>query len=464
MRPSACYLLALVAIAAARPQHSQPYTSHSSPTTKGALTQQPWASERGSYQPCSTSYSNYGDNSWSPAGSPTPSNKHKHPGHGPHTASDGGSGTGAGEYQQPTISPSYGGGGPVSQSASVDYSGNTATSGYPQGASASPYGDGGGGASGNPTAGGGSVNPSATPNAGPAQSPEGPNSTSGNATTGNGKVALPAGCESKNGIGIGWLPDSESGSSLTTIISALGGVKPCWAGYYAHITGSTWDGSELTSQVAQVKAVGAPYPIMIASVQPYIEFSAVSAMASQFTTVMNELTGQGLTVWLRFAHEMNYYDSSAAGYQYKGTSQEFSTAWGAVSDAVKDNPNVLMFWSPNAATASQLQSEGWYPSSGNIDVIGIDVYSKGATQTFADAYGDFCNGFGNVPFVIGETGSDSASADKTNWLQQLTSTEAKTTCPNYLGFSWFEYNKEGMEFSVARGGNAEAQSVLGTSS
>ena len=484
MRTSAYYLLALVALAAARPQYSPPYTSSSSLTSDGAWSRP----EKGSYQPYSASCTGYDDDGCSPAGSPTHRNKHKHPEHGPSTASEAGptgsafptygsanggysgSGTGAGEYQQPTTTPSYGGGGDnpqptsVSSYRAVNYSGNIATSGNQQVASASPYGGGGGGASGSPTAGGGSGNPSGTSIARPAQSSAGLLNTSGNATIGNGKVTLPAGCESKNGIGIGWLPDSESGSSLTTIVSALGGVKPCWAGYYAHITSSTWDGSELTSQVAQVKAGGAPYPIMIASVQPYIDFSAVPAMASQFTTVMNELTSQGLTVWLRFAHEMNYYDSSAAGYQYKGTSQEFSTAWGAVSDAVKANPNVLMFWSPNAATASQLQSAGWYPSSGDIDVIGIDVYSKGATQTFADAYGDFCNGFGNIPFVIGETGSDSASADKTNWLQQLTSTEAKTTCPNYLGFSWFEYNKEGVEYRVATGGNTEAQSVLGTSS
>ena len=415
MRTSACYLLALVAISAARPQYSPSSTSESSKCT------------------------NYND--CSPTGSSKHRYKHNRPEHGPYTAGGG--------YPQGTSVPTYGAVPPT---------------GYQQLASASPYGGGGGGASGSPTAGGGLGNPSATSVAGPAQSSAAPLTTSDNATIGNGKVTLPAGCESKNGIGIGWIPDSEEGSSLTTIISALGGVKPCWAGYYAQITGSTWDGSQLTSKVAEVKAGGAPYPIFVASVQPYIDFSAVPAMTSQITTVMNELTSQGLTVWLRFAHEMNWYDSAAGGNVYKGTPQEFSTAWGAVSDAVKDNPNVLMFWSPNYATASQLQSEGWYPSSGDIDVIGIDVYSEDATKTFADAYGGFCNGFGNVPFVIGETGSDSASADKTNWLEQLTSTEAKTTCPNYLGFSWFEYNKDGTDFRVATGGNNEAQSVLGTSS
>ncbi len=441
MRTSACYLLALVAMAAARPQNSP--LSHRN-KDKGP--------EHG---PCTASKTGT-------AGSVVPT-------YGPANSGYSGSGTGAGEYQQPTTSPSYGGGDyPQSTSVptygAVDYSGGTPTSDYQQGASASPYGGGGGGASGTPTAGGGSVDPSGTSIAGPAQSSAEVLSTSGNATIGSGKVTLPAGCESKGGIGIGWLPDADSGVPLTTITSALEGVKPCWAGYYAQITGSTWDGSQLTSKVAEVKAGGAPYPIFVASVQPYIEFSAVPAMASQITTVMNELTGQGLTVWLRFAHEMNWYDSSAGGNTYKGTPQEFSTAWGAVSEAVKDNPDVLMYWSPNSATASQLQSEGWYPSSGDIDVIGLDVYSKGSTETFADAYGGFCNGFGNIPFVLGETGSDSASADKTNWLEQLTSADAKTTCPNYLGFSWFEYLKGGTDFRVATGGNTEAQTVLGTSS
>lgn len=122
---------------------------------------------------------------------------------------------------------------------------------------------------------------------------------------------------------MGWLPDADTGVYLTAITSSLGGAKPCWAGYYAHITSSTWDGSQLLGKVAEVKAGGLPYPIFVASVQPYIEFSAVPAIAPQIGTVMEQLTGQGLTIWLRFAHEMNWYNSAAAGYMYKGAPQDF---------------------------------------------------------------------------------------------------------------------------------------------
>ena len=386
------------------------------------------------------------------------------------TNSNGGYGTG--EYQQPTSTPTYSGVG----------GGGNPTGGYEQptitSLSGSSDGGGrGGGSGGSPTPGneqptsidngvGSEQSPAAGSPGGASATGTGPlpsltvASRGSNAILGSGKVTLPAGCESKNGLGIGWLPDSDIGVPLTAITSALGGVRPCWAGYYAQITGSTWDGSQLTSKVAEVTAGGAPYPIFVASVQPWIEFSVVPAVASQIASVMEQLTSQGLTVWLRFAHEMNWYDTAAGGNTYKGTPAEFRTAWKAVSDAVSSNPSVLMYWSPNAASAAQLQSEGWFPDQGAVDVIGVDVYpSSGAT--FADTYGSFCSGFGDVPFLIGETGAGSAS-DKTSWLTQLVSDSAKTTCPNYVGFMWFEYNKEGVDYRIATGGNTEAASVLGT--
>ena len=117
-----------------------------------------------------------------------------------------------------------------------------------------------------------------------------------------------------------------------------------------------------------------------------------------------------------------------------------------------------MYWSSNAASVAQLQSGSWVPDQGTIDVIGVDVYPSGGA-TFANTYGDFCGGFEDIPFMIGETGSGS---DKTGWLTQLMSDDAKTTCPNYVGFVWFEYDKDGTDFRVATIGNTEAASVLGT--
>ena len=288
-------------------------------------------------------------------------------------------------------------------------------------------------------------------------SPTGGSTSSSGNTTSSGGISLPTGYESLNGIGIGWLPDADKGVSLTAITSALGNVKPCFAGYYAQITSSSsFDGSQILGKVNEVKAGGAPYPIFVASVMPSIPFSQVPGVAADVAAVMEKITSQGLTVWLRFAHEMNWYVTDGT---YHGTASEFQTAWTAVSNAVKGNPNVKMYWSPNQASAASIKSAGWYPTAGAVDVVGIDIYPKGQ-QTFANTYSDFCKTFGNVPFAIGETAIGGSAADKTYWLQQLSGAAAKTACPNYVGWSWFEYDKEA-DFRVATNGNTEAKSVLG---
>lgn len=241
----------------------------------------------------------------------------------------------------------------------------------------------------------------------------------------------------------------------------MGNEKPCFAGYYAQITSSSWDGSQLTGKIKEVQAGGTPYPIFVASVMPSIPMSEVPGAAAAITTVMNTLTAAGLTVWLRFAHEMNWYDSAAGGYVYPQSSiADYQTAWAAVSKAVESNDNVKMFWSPNSASAASLKSAGWYPTGGAVDVIGVDIYPSGE-ESFSSVYESFCSGW-DVPFSIGETGTGGSSADKTYWLQQLSSAAAKTACPNYVGFSYFEYDKQGTDFRVATGGNTEAESVLKT--
>ena len=450
MKTAALCLAVLAGLAAARPKFQAPYTLEGRPTA--------WENPNSQKNPSCTKDVESG---FSPRESASYEKKNKY--HSYNSVTDSNSAYGTGGYQQTTSTPTYSG---------LD-GGGTPAGGYQQptitSLSGSSDGGGtGGGSGGSPTPGNEqptSINSGLGSEQSPAASNPGGASATGtgpllsSTVASSGKVTLPAGCESKNGLGIGWLPDSDTGVPLTAITSALGGVRPCWAGYYAQITGSTWDGSQLTGKVAQVKAGGALYLIFVASVQPYIEFSVVPAVAPQIASVMEQLTSQGLTVWLRFAHEMNWYDTAAGGSTYKGTPAEFRTAWKAVSDAVKSNPSVLMYWSPNAASAAQLQSEGWFPDQGAIDVIGVDVYpSSGAT--FADTYASFCGGFGDVPFLVGETGAGSAS-DKTSWLTQLVSDNAKTTCPNYVGFMWFEYNKE-LDYRIATNGNTEAASVLGS--
>ncbi|MCJ1275442.1 hypothetical protein MMC21_003245 [Puttea exsequens] len=287
----------------------------------------------------------------------------------------------------------------------------------------------------------------------------------GTGVTSIGNVTLPAGCESLNGIGIGWLPDADKGVPLSAVLDPLDNPLPCFVGYYSHITSSSsYAGDDITGKVADIKAAGknGVYPIYITSVMPDIPFSQVPGIAGDIAIVMNEITEQGLTVWLRFAHEMNWYVKPTSGSdgkdsQYHGTSAEFQTAWAAVSQAVSSNPNVLMYWSPNYDPPAMLKST-WYPTSGAVDNVGIDDYPK-SQMSFQSVYGSFCQTFPYLPFVVGETATGDSSA-KTYWLQQLSGAQARTTCPKYLGWNWFEYEKEA-NFDVVTNGHTEGLSALG---
>ncbi|CAF9932347.1 MAG: hypothetical protein HETSPECPRED_008335 [Heterodermia speciosa] len=269
-------------------------------------------------------------------------------------------------------------------------------------------------------------------------------------------AVVPGSCLKKNGIAIGWLP--EAATDFQTITSNLGSPG-CYFGQYSQITSSTYDDSQLT-QVTTSDLQGA---ILIASVQPWIPFTEVdSNVASQVAASMKKFTDQGVEVYLRFGHEMNWY-ATPQGKDYHGTAPEFITAWKNIAAAVADNSKVSMFWSPNNVGGDSASLNAWWPGPETVDIVGIDIYPT-SRVSFADAYKGFHDTFAKAydkPFVIGETAySSSSDEDKTYWLQQLSSPEAKSSCPNYAGFSWFEYNKE-QDFYVASHGEGIAKSVLG---
>ena len=278
-------------------------------------------------------------------------------------------------------------------------------------------------------------------------------SSSGNSSgvISSGGISLPPGCERKGNVGIGWLPGTDE--KIGDIESALG-ITACFDGEYAQITqqGEYSDSSmQLTPSISQLTG---GKTIFVASVMPSIPLSQVdSTVAGGVANVLKQFTDKNIEVYLRFAHEMNWYVTDGT---YKGSSDDFHNAWGAISSAVESNELIKMFWSPNQASSGDLQQ--WYPTQGRVDLVGIDIYPK-SQQSFGDTYGDFCQAFStakNLPFVIGETG---AGPDlKEYWLGQVAAGDS-SACPNYLGFSWFDYNKEA-DFRVVDGSDI-AKQVLG---
>lgn len=248
---------------------------------------------------------------------------------------------------------------------------------------------------------------------------------------------------------------------MAQINSALG-AKSATYGLYAQIQSSSFDGKQLTDWLDDVKSSGA---VFVASVMPSIPFSEVTSdVAQQVAAVMKKFTDEGLEVWLRFGHEMNWYVKDDKP-TYKGTAPEFIEAWKNIYEAnCKGNDKVKCFWSPNRDDIENIKP--WWPGQEFVDIVGIDCYPQEGEDTsdqslFGKLYDNFYDTYSkafNLPFAIGETGAGDGQKD--NWLKQLVSQD-HAKYPNYISMSWFEFDKEA-DFRVVITDDATLQKTKDT--
>lgn len=244
---------------------------------------------------------------------------------------------------------------------------------------------------------------------------------------------------------MGWLPDGVDIMTLQNQVETS--YPPCTYGNYAQITDPTnMDGpdQQMLSQGTTESLQGAIYDIAL---QPIIPFSEVSASAVNAS--MTKLLAQGpQVVWLRLAHEVNWYISTNTintdpSVRYTGTTDEYKAMWQAVANAV-DRSRVKMFWSlvpPFSAdmTVDTLDAE-WFPGSEYVDIVGLDAYGEtinGEQSTFETQMGDFCAKYPEIPVALAETGwlNGGTAEEKQFWLEQISANETLSVCPQYIGES-----------------------------
>ena len=172
---------------------------------------------------------------------------------------------------------------------------------------------------------------------------------------------------------------------------------------------------------------------------------------------------------IRFAHEMNieryHWGTKKEGYGpkspdiYKRMFQYVSTLFQRA-----DARNVLWVFCPNAESvpnttydpgASWNRVENYYPGDKHVEILGIDGYNWGTTQTKAkNGWDSHWRGFKEIfrptyekmrelapgkPIFIFETASVSQGGDKRLWIKNAFETAAKW---KMNGLIWFQAAKE----------------------
>ncbi|MBW0470938.1 hypothetical protein O181_010653 [Austropuccinia psidii MF-1] len=185
---------------------------------------------------------------------------------------------------------------------------------------------------------------------------------------------------------------------------------------------------------------------------------------------MAEINEKNVTVWLRFAHEMN-----GQWYRWGLNPWVFKQKWRSLTRAVRSRaPDTYMMWSPNVRFGASVDSiKGGYtpywPGSDYVDIAGLSYYHFGGRERnnilpeataainniseFANLYG--LKGEGK-PIVLAETAAPYTRSVATKkpvrggapelniklaWLKQLFSEKMKKAVPELRAISWFEVVK-----------------------
>lgn len=236
--------------------------------------------------------------------------------------------------------------------------------------------------------------------------------------------------------------------------------KSAFYGYYAQAPCSkTFDGSQLLSVKDDIVSSGA---IFQPAVMPTGGFSCFTSDSSSnayaIAKVMKEFTDEGVEVWLRFGHEMNWYLTDGT---YQGDASGFISAWKAVAAACKEvAPDVKMFWTPNIENDAAYAK--YWPGADSVDVVGIDYYPS-STGTFVSRMQNFHDTYatGGIKFAIGETGWGKSAdiSTRLSYVDELTSDATKSALPQYVGAAWFNFYK-GYDFRIVTGDDSTTQQTV----
>jgi beta-mannanase len=187
--------------------------------------------------------------------------------------------------------------------------------------------------------------------------------------------------------------------------------------------------------------------------QPFgISMSAIAAGASDryIAAFARAVRAFGKPVAITFGHEFNghWYPWSTTGT----TPARFVAAWRHIHDlfAAAGAANVIWIWDPNIINLMpHVKLRPFWPGGSYVDWVGLTGYfSRTGPHTFAGIYGPTMTEireFTSKPFIIAET-SVQTGPDQAESVRNLVNGVKERS--DVLGFIWFNYNKDGIDWTV----------------
>lgn len=278
----------------------------------------------------------------------------------------------------------------------------------------------------------------------------------------------------KNGISVGFLPawGEPMGASTATSLNALLPRPMSIIGAYAQILSSDPNMTQMDPYIQDLLRQPGDKPVFHIALMPSEGLANVTQeVADRIADKMASINAQGITVWLRYAYEMN-----GEWYAWGHQPEAFIASWNMVAVTVRAKAlNTYMVWSPNSLFNNDGDIHSLYggytpywPGPENVDIVGLSFYHYGGFERLnnwpkvAEAQRVmvlFDSLFGSAqhkPMILSETaaaytrdpvtnvpavGNATESEIKWDWLWQITGPEIRQALPYYRALCWFEIIK-----------------------
>ena len=170
-----------------------------------------------------------------------------------------------------------------------------------------------------------------------------------------------------------------------------------------------------------------------------------------FRKEADAVRGLGMTVMIRFAHEMNLLSSDWGPNKAGNTGTAYVDAWRHLVTVFREEgaSNVKWVWAPNVDYGGRPFNQ-FFPGDEWVDYVGLDGYNWGNSsgESFASFSKIFASSYATItqlsskPLIVTETASSESGGSKAAWIEEAFLKTIPQSMPRISAVIWFSENKE----------------------
>jgi mannan endo-1,4-beta-mannosidase len=236
-------------------------------------------------------------------------------------------------------------------------------------------------------------------------------------------------------------------SSMSPVLAAAANV-----GYNPNIVGQyvSWKSPFDEAAAANAFNYGALYYMAWEPFDVTVQSIANGGSDAYITKFAEAVRAFGEPISLSFGHEMNgnWYPWGTTG----ASAADFVAAWRLIHNlfAKAGANNVIWVWNPNIINpVPDVQLQPYWPGNAYVDWVGLTGYfPTTGPDTFEGIYEPTISEvrkFTTKPFIIAETAVESGPSSIDSVHNLINGVKNNS---DILGFIWFDYQKDGVDWSV----------------